>query len=139
MKFTKTQLVDALRKTKGVFAETARILNVSRQAVSKRVHADPKLLAIAEGFREELVDAAEKTLREKVEAGSLKASIFTLTTLGRSRGYGRKLEVEDKTKNRGTIVLIPEGMTTEEAAAQVPPGSGVTFYFPDDGREDQTC
>lgn len=163
MKFTKSQLLKALKETKGVFSDTAKSLGVTRQAVSKRVHADAKLLEIARAFKDELVDAAERTLRKKVEAGNLKAAIFTLTTIGRDRGYSRTLAVEEK-GGAGVVYIVPQGMTIEEAQAQQGKVEGVSVWlpdnqrcaqggtegkdpkepkvecwFPDDGREGMTC
>lgn len=82
--------------------------------------------AIAE-HRNAFVDMAEKTLKEAVERGDMTATIFSLKTLGRARGYEQsaKLTVDhnhnatmdlDEAARRIAFAMNTAGITTIEGS-----------------------
>tara|TARA_A100001391_G_scaffold190898_1_gene163888 strand:+ start:155 stop:640 length:486 start_codon:yes stop_codon:yes gene_type:complete len=85
-------IAKALEKTGGNMAAAAQSLNVTRQAVSKRVNSNPELKAVCAEARETLVDLAESKLVGAVKKGSAWAVRLVLTTTGRGRGYVTRQE-----------------------------------------------
>jgi hypothetical protein len=74
-------------------SEAARALGCDRQTLYNYLKKYPELLAAQVLARESLVDLAEGKLGEAVEAGEMRAIIFTLETLGKKRGYARRTEL----------------------------------------------
>lgn len=107
-KFSDKQIGAALRACGGVQVAAALALEqadaaaaraggrpprtCSRQLVNIRIKENPTLRAICEEAREELLDIAEGELRKGVQNGSENLIKFTLETLGKERGYTRKIE-----------------------------------------------
>lgn len=85
-------IAKALEKTGGNMAAAAQILNVTRQAVSKRVNASPELKAICKNAEETLVDVAEHGLSKAVRKERAWAIRYVLSTKGRGRGYVTRQE-----------------------------------------------
>lgn len=92
-KVSEAQLADALKKSGGVMAEAARLIEqatgqpYSRQAVAQRVAQSDVLKDALDEGRETLVDLAENQLMRMVETGDQKAVFFVLKTRGRLRGF----------------------------------------------------
>ena len=93
MALTVDEIATVLKKKAGNMAETARALKVTRQAVHKRVSEDETLQAIVSDAREALVDAAESQALKQIKQGNTAMIIFTLKTLGKSRGYVERQEL----------------------------------------------
>ena len=92
--FTDDELEQALRAAHGLLWPAAKLLNVTRGAVQKRVDANADRFGpIIKEMRETLVDGAESTLATAVHAGDMQASIYALRTVGRARGYGDRQEI----------------------------------------------
>ena len=89
---TSEQVIDAVRKSKGILTLTAKELGVSRQTVHKYVNKYPTVKAAVDSERESLLDMAEGSLFEQVRKGNITAIIFTLKTLGKHRGYVERQE-----------------------------------------------
>lgn len=98
IKTPKEEIVKTLRETGGNVSATARKLNVSRESVSRRVSAEPELRTITEQERQGMVDIAERGLKELMysdnQAVRLGAIKYTLSTIGKSRGYTERQEVD---------------------------------------------
>ena len=77
----------ALRESKGFFAEAARRLGVTRQAVAKRVRASATLSAVEAECVETNLDTAESRLTAAIEDGAGWAIKFFLQCKGKERGY----------------------------------------------------
>lgn len=84
---TAEQVIEAVRKNKGILTLVARDLRVTRQTVHNYVNRFPTIAKAVEDERNSLLDMAEGKLFEQVQKGNMTAIIFTLKTLGKSRGY----------------------------------------------------
>lgn len=91
-------IAKSLKETGGNVSATARRLDVSRQAVKTRVATDPELRTITEQERQGMVDIAEHGLKELMfsdnQAVRLGAIKYALSTIGKSRGYTERQEVD---------------------------------------------
>ena len=92
-KYTTAQIIEALREKHGNMAAAARFLNCSRNTISRYIEQYPTVKAVADEERETLIDFAENQLFQQVKDGNITAIIFTLKTIGKSRGYVERQEV----------------------------------------------
>jgi hypothetical protein len=92
-KFTANQIIDALREKHGNLSAAARYLGCDRHTVSRYINAYSTVQAVADEERETLIDFAENQLFQQVKDGNITAIIFTLKTIGKSRGYVERQEV----------------------------------------------
>lgn len=100
-KISKKEFLTVLRKNGGLYARTAKVLakeygiSYTRQGVAKRAQRYPEEL---KDIQEENIDVAEETLQDIMRRGSetnrLKACELFLKTVGKSRGYVEKQELE---------------------------------------------
>jgi len=93
VRFTKTAVRIALEDARGIKSDAARKLGVSRQTLDNYMVRYPELKEVMDKARDSLVDAAESKLSMLVEAGEIRAVLFTLETLGKNRGYSKRTEV----------------------------------------------
>lgn len=104
VRIKQAEAIEALERSGGVVAVAARMLGVSRQALSAVANSKPKVKAALDGARETSLDAAEAGLMQFVAGKApgqnsgqrLDAIKFCLRTLGRERGYGDRMEVTGK-------------------------------------------
>ena len=61
--------------------------------MSRYINTYPTVKAVADEERETLIDFAENQLFKQVQDGNITAIIFTLKTIGKSRGYVERQEV----------------------------------------------
>ena len=92
-KFTANQIIDALREKHGNLSAAARYLGCDRHTVTRYINTYPTVKAVADEERETLIDFAENQLFKQVQDGNITAIIFTLKTIGKSRGYVERQEV----------------------------------------------
>ena len=102
-KFTANQIIDALREKHGNLSAAARYLGCERHTISRYIDLYPTVKAVADEERETLIDFAENQLFKQVQEGNITAIIFTLKTIGKSRGYVERQEVTGA--NGGAIVV----------------------------------
>lgn len=96
-KATDKQIADALRESRGVVAEAARLVRMSRTAIYNRVNANADLKAVLDEQRDELLDDAEAALANMAlseHPDQFKALRFLLRTIGRTRGYDERMQIE---------------------------------------------
>ena len=93
VKLTKSSLERALRANGGIQTKAAASLGVPRMTVHRALIRWPELRDVIIEAREELLDDAEDGLRELVAARNVASIIFTLKTIGKSRGYSERHEV----------------------------------------------
>lgn len=94
---TKEQIIEAIKKHKGVLSRVCKELDCCYDTVRKRIDVDKEIRAILDserqGFDNMLVDTAEDTLlyalsRRGDDLGnSLKSAFFILNNKGKERGY----------------------------------------------------
>ena len=92
-KYTTAQIIEALREKHGNLSAASRYLGCSRDTVSRYINTYPTVKAVADEERETLIDFAENQLFQQVKDGNITAIIFTLKTIGKSRGYVERQEV----------------------------------------------
>ena len=92
-KYTTAQIIEALREKHGNMSAAARFLNCSRNTISRYIEQYPTVKVVADEERETLIDFAENQLFKQVQDGNITAIIFTLKTIGKSRGYVERQEV----------------------------------------------
>jgi len=81
-------IAQALASSRGNRAEAARKLGVTYQTIMRYEKMYLEIADVREATRESLVDLAEDGLYELVKQKRWSAIQFTLSTLGRQRGYG---------------------------------------------------
>lgn len=111
-KLTNNSVRDALMDSHGNISAAARSLGVTRQALQFRIEKNPELAQIVIDARESRVDIAEDKLGESLLLREAWAVCFTLKTLGKSRGYVEKQEVEVSGSQR--LRVIEEVVTDVE-------------------------
>lgn len=91
-KYTIAQVGDALDKANGINADAARILGLSRQAVSDYIKKSKKLQARKAAIVQERLDLAENKLHALIEQADGPSIRFYLKTQGKDRGYVERQE-----------------------------------------------
>jgi hypothetical protein len=92
-KFSRAELIRALRQAEGIQADAARLLGVERSTVCRRVQRDPGLRDLIEEIVEETLDAAESAIRKAIREGDLATSRWFLDRKAKLRGYGASMSV----------------------------------------------
>lgn len=92
-KYTVEQVIDAIRESKGILTVAARKLDCSRSTLQRYVSNYPTVTQAVNDERESLLDFAENQLFQQVKDGNITAIIFTLKTIGKSRGYVERQEL----------------------------------------------
>ena len=101
MKVTVDQIKTALASSGGLVGGASRNLNVSRQAVHKRIQSSSELKQFVEDIREDMLDLAENRLLQLIRDGDRKAIEFYLNAKGISRGYGPRPTTNEVERMRG--------------------------------------
>ena len=105
--YTSNQISEAIREKHGNISAAARYLGCSRNTIARYIERYPTLKSVYEEERETLIDFAENQLFQQVKEGNITAIIFTLKTIGKSRGYVERQEVTGK--DGGVIVINMTG------------------------------
>lgn len=93
-RLSKESIIDAIKASNGRVGDAARRLGCTSSAIYKRIRAESDLEEVVQEAREEIIDLAESQLLKLIKRGNITAIIFLLKTLGRSRGYAERIEVE---------------------------------------------
>jgi hypothetical protein len=101
---SRDELIDAIRKTRGLLYLTSNILAVSYKRISQIIDDDPELTAILKEERGKTLDRAEAKLMQAVDKGEQWAITMLLRTLGRERGYVERTETANVSNVRLEIV-----------------------------------
>lgn len=99
IKHTDAQIRSALLKCKGMVYLAAKVLGCDQSTIHRRAKINPKLRAVIEQERGELVDYAELALLDAVTRKEAWAVCFTLKTQGRIRGYVERSELVQRVEN----------------------------------------
>ena len=92
-RYTAAQVVAALMKAHGIQAVAAKILGCDRSTVENYIHRYATCAEAAKAGREGILDLAESKLFLNIQAGQQRAVEFTLSRIGRARGYGDRLDI----------------------------------------------
>ena len=94
---TRAKMLKAIKGSHGIMTRVAEELNCDWTSARKWIK-ELELMEVFEAEREQLVDKAENKMDEQIDSDDEKiahaSSKFILQTLGRSRGYGDKVEIE---------------------------------------------
>ena len=115
-RFTTREIIAALLEARGVKAQAARLLGCNRNTVERYISLYPTVQEAYAIARAELVDLAESKLVDQLEAGEWPAIRYTLSTLGKDRGYVERSESAVQAKVEAEIEHTQrlEGFTTAE-------------------------
>jgi protein-tyrosine phosphatase len=100
MKVTVEQLKSALIRTYGHVLPAIRVIkkehdiDISRNAVYKRMQKHPSIKEAVDGALENLKDIAEHELARNITQGNMTAIMFFLKIKAKDRGYVEKVEQE---------------------------------------------
>jgi hypothetical protein len=83
----KGEVIRALEAQGGRLTYAAKELNIHFRTLKRYINENDDVKEALIAIEEAMLDAAEATLREAIEEGNLKATIFYLKTKGKRRGY----------------------------------------------------
>lgn len=89
----KLQIIEKVKKHKGIIYLACEEIELPRSTFYLWYNNDNEFKSEIDSIREIIVDLAEKKLMDLVEEGDTTATIFTLKTLGKKRGYIEKQEI----------------------------------------------
>jgi len=108
-KFTKKQVIEALRKGGGFKSKAAQFLGCHEQTMQKFFKRWPDLNKVLEGIDDKYLDMAEFSLLKQVRKENTQATIFYLSRKGKRRGYADPKEGTQI--NQQFNLGLPEGGT----------------------------
>lgn len=115
---TRAALIPKLRENKGNLAACGRHFHVTRERIRQIVAEDEELSQIVFEERESFLDVAENALYDAILAGNIVATIFSLKTQGKSRGYIERAELTGPNglpfQSQIEVDLFPNGLTDKE-------------------------
>jgi hypothetical protein len=123
-RYSRKQVENAIRGTRGIKSTIAERLGCSRQTLENYLVRYPELREAVESERDSIVDLAESKLITAVEAGETRAVMFVLETLGKGRGWSKRTEI---TGADGAPLVLPadvmaslraQGIDAQEVVAQ---------------------
>lgn len=90
----KKQLIECLKKSKGIVADACKITGISRGTFYNWCKEDAEFNEEVNQINEETLDFVESKLLENIKKGEVTSIIFYLKTKGRNRGYQEKAEID---------------------------------------------
>lgn len=87
--------IRAIQEANGMLTVAAKKLGVGRSAIHEMAKRHPEIQEAINETRERMVDFAENKLFEKISQGEIVAILFYLKTIGKSRGYVERQEVDN--------------------------------------------
>jgi hypothetical protein len=112
-KYTIKQMCDALAETRGLVYLAARRLGCDVNTVLRYCKRHPTVEAVKQAARGEVLDEAELRLWAAIRRDEPWAIAFCLKTIGRSRGYGERLDLHIQVQAIATRVAQELGLTPE--------------------------
>jgi len=107
---SKKKLIELIHQHGGILTDIADACGVTRQSVHKWIKDDPSLKQHIDQSRDLLVDMAKKGLKHHLENNSEKSIHFVLDRLARKEGFGKFIQVQDKSQFEDQL----DGKTDEE-------------------------
>ena len=118
LKFTATQMCEALTATKGMVYLAAKRLGCDHNTVLRYCQRYPSVEAAKQAARGELLDEAELRLVAAIRRDEPWAISFYLKTVGRTRGYGERLDLNVSIQAAAAKVAAEFGLTAEAVLAE---------------------
>lgn len=94
-RYTTDQVIQAIQETKGMLTIAARRLNCDPRTIRNYIERHPTVAQAFKEQREGFLDTAELALMKAVQEGEAWAVSFALKTIGKSRGYIERIQVEN--------------------------------------------
>lgn len=91
--FPKDLFEKAITGSMGIKSAIVKRAGCSRQTLDNAIERWPELGIMITEERSRIVDLAESKLLSQVDAGELRAILFTLETMGKDRGWSKRTEV----------------------------------------------
>ena len=112
-RYTTGQVIEALEAAHGIKARAAELLKCDRHTVDNYIKRHPTVERAYENLRETLVDRAERGLLVLINGNYWPAIRYTLSTLGRDRGFVKRQETDitskgEKVQAAATVVILPD-------------------------------
>jgi hypothetical protein len=107
-KFTKEQVIDAIKRSRGFISQAAKILKCTNATIYNYKERYSEVEDAIKNERESLLDFAEGKLLENINNNDNAAIIFFLKTQGKHRGYSEKEQIT--IKNDFTNFQIPKNI-----------------------------
>lgn len=117
-RYTDAQLEKALVICKGMTFVAARHIGCEHKTVTARIAKSPRLQAVIAEQTGQMLDTAELKLAQAVTNGDLGAIKYLLSTKGRARGYGERVDIHVILRQAVERVAAEEGLDVAEVLAQ---------------------
>lgn len=117
-RYTARQVIQALQATQGMVYLAAERLHCDPQTVLNYCKRYPSVEAAKVAARGALLDVAEVKLWQAVQRGEAWAIAFALKTIGRTRGYGDRLDLSLTIERAATLVAGQYGLSVDEVLTE---------------------
>jgi hypothetical protein len=96
-KFTRKQVIDALKATGGFITYAADVLGCCYETIERYIREDPSIGVEQQQIKENRLDIAELVVMKHLKEDNLEAAKYYLKYMGRTRGYikAQKIELTD--------------------------------------------
>tara|TARA_R100000655_G_scaffold110106_1_gene167681 strand:+ start:301 stop:672 length:372 start_codon:yes stop_codon:yes gene_type:complete len=113
-KYTLEQIKDAINKAGGFISIACKSLGCTRKTIYNYIEKYPELKEVVNDIREHYLDIAEASLIQKVKDGNTPELLFYLKTIGKTRGYVEKQQIDlssgdDQIKKIEIEIIKPKG------------------------------
>ena len=112
-RYTAAEVSAALRAAKGMISIAAQRLGCDQDTVSNYCRRYPTVEAVKREVRNEVLDEAELRLWKAIQRDEAWAICFCLKTIGRSRGYGERIDLNLSIEAVAIRVAETLGLTPE--------------------------
>lgn len=92
-----------LRDARGIVSVAAHNLGITRSALDRRIQRNAGLQKIKAESRDTIIDYAESKLFKAIKNEDWRAIKYTLSTLGKSRGYVERTETKEISKTKKQV------------------------------------
>ena len=93
----KALMIKALEKSLGIVTTACKQVGIHRATHHRWMHEDEEYKKAVEDLKSVTLDFAETHLHKAIQEGNVTATIFLLKTLGKSRGYIERQEIQHDT------------------------------------------
>ena len=98
----------ALKAKKGIVSDAAKVLGISATALHRRIQRNKSLQLVKWEARESIIDMAEQGLITNLRTKKPWAIKYTLSTLGKSRGYVERVETQELAPAKKQVFVIDD-------------------------------
>jgi hypothetical protein len=117
-RYSKQQVISALREAKGMASLAARKLGCDVDTVLIYCKRYSDIEAVKQEARIEILDEAELRLWQAIRRDESWAIAFCLKTLGRTRGYGERLDLNVSIQAAAQRVAQEFGLSASDVLAE---------------------